>query len=588
MLPLLTHPWALWGLLAVPALVAIYLFRNRFRRHPVSSLMLWADTSESRTGGTRLDRMQAPLLLLLEVIAAVLLTLTAADPQVRTAQGARPLVVVLDDSFSMRAGGHDSARDRAAQAIEEELRRSLPYSTRFVLAGERPQVLGEPVHTAAEAADQLSGWTCKAPAARLDEAITLAAELGGELALLLVVTDHEPARGTVPDRGRLRWWAFGKALPNFAFVQAVRSARGGPDRCLLEVANLAPEPRATTLVVEAGDPPQAVERSSLALGAGETRRVVLQLGDGTPALRARLDDDDLAIDNGVTLLPAAEKPVRVEVRVRGEALRVPVEKALRSVRGTVLTDVRPEIVFTDDEEAPGRDAWVVRLLAEKDAVAYAGPFVLDRTHPLTEGLSLQGVVWGAGKDERLPGLPVIMAGNVPLVSDAESLGLRHEVRLRLRPDLSTLPDSPNWPILIYNLLQWHGSLAPGLSRPNVRLGEETVLTLAADREGVQLTGPDGRARALPVQGRRVVARAEDVGVYELRAGEERFPFAVNALSREESDLTGCASGRWGDWLDETSLRLEYQSVAWVLLVLLLAVLTVHLFLAARGAGRAGL
>jgi hypothetical protein len=589
MLPLLTHPWALWGLLAVPALAAVYLFRNRFRRHPVSSLMLWAETRESRAGGTRLDRLQMPLLLLLEVLAVVLLVLTAADPQVRTAQGARPLVVVLDDSFSMRAGGDDSARDRAAKAIGEELRRSPPYSIRLVLAGERPQVLGEPVHTAGEAVALLSGWTCKAPAARLDEAITLATELGGELALLLVVTDHEPGRGTVPDRGRVRWWAFGSPRPNFAFVQAVRSSRGGPDRCLLEVANLAPEPRATTLVVEAGTPPQAVRRSPLALGAGETRRVVLQLDDGTPALRARLDDDDLAIDNQVTLLPAVERPARVEVRVREEALRGPVEKALRSVRGAVLTDVRPEIVFTDEEgEEPGRDVWVVRLLAEKDAAAYAGPFVLDRAHPLTEGLSLQGVVWGAGKAERLPGLPVIMAGNVPLVTDVESVGLHREVRLRLRPDLSTLPDSPNWPILVYNLVQWHGSLAPGLSRPNVRLGEETVLTLAADRESVQLVGPGGGARALPVQGRRVVARAEDVGVYELRAGEGKFPFAVNALSREESDLTACATGRWGDWLDETSLRLEYQSVAWVLLVLLLAVLTVHMFLAARGAGRAGL
>src|SRR5947199_268082 len=158
MLPLLTHPWALWGLLAVPALAAIYLFRNRFRRHPVSSLLLWAETRERRAGGTRLDRLQTPLLLLLEVLAVVLLVLTAA-----------------------------------------------------------------------EAVALLSGWTCKAPAARLDEAITLATELGGELALLLVVTDHEPGRGAVPDRGRVRWWAFGSPRPNFAFVQAVRSSRGGPD-----------------------------------------------------------------------------------------------------------------------------------------------------------------------------------------------------------------------------------------------------------------------------------------------------------------------------------------------------------------------
>ena len=43
MIPLFTTPLALWGLLAIPALLAIYWLRNRFRRHPVSSLMLWLD-----------------------------------------------------------------------------------------------------------------------------------------------------------------------------------------------------------------------------------------------------------------------------------------------------------------------------------------------------------------------------------------------------------------------------------------------------------------------------------------------------------------------------------------------------------------
>src|SRR4051812_19591336 len=106
MFPLLTYPLALAGLaVGVPALLAIYWLRNRFRRRVVSSLMLWADAREARAGGTRLHRLQTPLLFLLELAAVGLLVLAAADPQVRTRQGARPLVVVLDDSFSMLAGG---------------------------------------------------------------------------------------------------------------------------------------------------------------------------------------------------------------------------------------------------------------------------------------------------------------------------------------------------------------------------------------------------------------------------------------------------------------------------------------------------
>ena len=54
MLPLFTYPLAFAGLAAVPVLVAIYLLRNRYRRRPVSSLMLWEDPRHSAEGGTRI------------------------------------------------------------------------------------------------------------------------------------------------------------------------------------------------------------------------------------------------------------------------------------------------------------------------------------------------------------------------------------------------------------------------------------------------------------------------------------------------------------------------------------------------------
>jgi hypothetical protein len=593
MLPVFTFPLALLGLLGVPVLVGIYWFRNRHRRYPVSSLMLWLDPNQSRAGGTRLHKLQTPLLFFLELLALVLLVLAAAGPHVRAAQRARPLVVVLDDSFSMLAGGQDSARSRAVAAIAEEVRHGGRPAVRFVLAGDRPVTLGEPVHSEGQATDLLKEWKCRSSTARLAEAVSLASELGGEWALLLVVTDHAP--DPAPEKGRLQWWAFGRPLPNVAIVNAARGARDGPDRCLFEVANLSADARAATLTIETDDPPRELQRSRLNLEAGETRRIVLQLKASTGVVRARLDDDDLAIDNQAVLLPAAPKAARVDVRIADEKLRPLVQRALQATRvvagsgdpATTREADKPDIVFTDGDDAlKGTDAWVMRFRVEKEAEAYVGPFVLDRAHPLAEGLGLQAVVWGAGKTDQFPGAPVVMAGNVPLLTDAEGAAGRHELRLRLRPDLSTLQDSPDWPILFWNLVQWHGSLQPGLSRPNLRLGEDALLTLATPRESVQVVGPDGKPRTALVRDKRVVLRGEEVGLYEVTVpGEEgKYQFAVNALSREESDLSGCVTSRWGDWLDETSLRLEYQPVDWILLLLALAVVSLHLFLVAREAG----
>jgi hypothetical protein len=235
MTPLFTHPLAFAGLAAVPALLAIYILHRRFRRVTVSSLMLWLDPRPARQGGTRVERLRTPLLFFLELAALLLLVLAAAEPQLPSAQRTRPLVVVLDDSFSMTAAEPDSPRARARKALEEELARVRRPSVRFVLAGEHPQVLGEPSHEAGEALQGLAGWHCRAPAAQLDEAVSLASELAGELGLILVLTDHPPPEA--PGKGRIQWWAFGRPLPNLAIVTAARTARDGAERCLLEVAN---------------------------------------------------------------------------------------------------------------------------------------------------------------------------------------------------------------------------------------------------------------------------------------------------------------------------------------------------------------
>jgi hypothetical protein len=588
MLPLFTNPLAFWGLLALPALVAIYWLRRRHRRYPVSSLMLWLDPNESRQGGTRIDRLRTPLLFFLELLALTLLVLAAADPQLFLRQSVRPLIVVLDDSYSMQAGGEHSPRNQAVQALEEELKNHPRHSVRFLLAGDNVQALGETAHTTPEALHWLRDWHGRAASSQMEEGLAFASELGGELPLLLVLTDRAPP--TELHKGRVQWWAFGQAQSNVAIVNAVRTPHTDGERCLLEIVNYSEKPGETSLVIETADPPAELQRSTLHLRPRETKRVILTLPKRTSLLRAHLGEDSLAIDNQVSLLPVAREPVRTQVKIEEKTLRELIDKALRSTGNAVPVAEHPDILLTDNPETPedAGDAWVVHVLAEKNGASYTGPFVLDRNHTLTEGLTLQGVVWGAGKTVKVEGSPVILAGNVPLVTDAETRTHGRELRLRLRPELSTLQDAPAWPVLIWNLLQWRASQKPGLSRPNIRLGEQVTLTFATPREAVAVVRPDRTRQTLSVQDRRLVARPDEVGVYSVEADEESAAFAVNALSANESDLGGCTSGRWGDWLDETSLRLEYQSIAWVLLLLVLAIAAVHLWLVARGRGRSNL
>lgn len=580
MLPLLASPWALAALAAVPALAALYWLRNTWREVPVSSLMLWLHQSEAQASGLRMRKLETPLLFFLEIAALILLALAATGPRVDTGQGRWPLVVVLDDSFSMLAGGDESAQRLAQTAFERELHWGESHPIRFILAGESAVALGDTVWSWNEAQAALEGWRCRAAAGRLPEAAALASELGGEKARILVVSDHGPEHE--PGEGRVEWWSFGKPRPNVAFVNAARSARDGVDRCLLEIANFEPQRRTTTLVLYGGAR-QEIQREQLTFDPDEIRRVTLRLPKEIAAVSAQLDEDVLVFDNNVTLVREETPAVRVAVQLKNDALRLPVEKALEATGKTAPPGETPQLFITDDLGAtPGvPETWLVQLLAEKEADPFVGPFVLDRTHPLTEGLSLAGIVWGAGKAREFAGAPVILAGGVPLVTDAETFANQHHVRVRLRPDQSTLLESPAWPILMWNLVHWRATELPGVRRANLRLGESVHVALPPGVDSVVHVPPEGSTRVLPAAAQRVTLRPEEPGLHAVEAGDARHLFAVNVLRREESDLTKSVAGRWGTWTEDIATAPAIYNLTWIPLLLVLGILTLHMVVAVR-------
>lgn len=349
---ILALPWVLLTLAAMPALAAIYLLRNRSRRQPVSSLMLWMDLTRPREGGRRLKRMQVPLLLLLELLALGFLGLASAGPYVRAAGASRPLVIVLDDSFSMRAGGEDSSRARAVRAVEETLRAEPDASVQFILAGSAPQMLGDRAADLHRAGELLARWRCLAPAASLDAAVSLAATVGGRTARILVCTDRPPPREI--SEGRVLWRAFGRQSPNVAIVNAARSVHEGRDRCLVELANYSDDRARAVLTLSADAVPAALATRAVDLPAGEKATLFFEVPADTKIVYARLGNDALGLDNKVTLLPDAGRPVRMALRLENPALREAVQRALEASGRARLTAAGAELLVTDGAPPPDR------------------------------------------------------------------------------------------------------------------------------------------------------------------------------------------------------------------------------------------
>ena len=581
MIPFLTYPLALIALATLPALAAIYILRNRFRRRPVSSLVLWRFHIQSKSGGAKVHRLQLPLLFFLELLALGLLVTAATGPQWKLPQSARPLIVVLDDSFSMRAV-HDgvSSQNRAREYLEKLFGRRPPPSTRLILAGRGPLLLGSNVKSWREVNELLLQWNCWSPNTAIDSAITLAGELGKQQANILVLTDHKPADEKISSQ-RLEWHAFGSPEDNFAFVNASRTAFGDQDRCLLEVANFSGGARTTKLLLQTGS--NAPQSRLISLGAHESQRLVFNIPSVAPSLGAGLADDSLLADNEVQLLPPVRRHVRVEVALADENLSALVNRTLDATGLRAAISERPELVIHETDTVAGSNAWSLCWSGSGATNAYTGPFIVDNAHPLATGIALEGIIWSAAATTNSPGnLPVILAGNTPLLSAREdAIGRRH-LTLNFNPDFSTLQSTPDWPILFWNLLSWRIAEMPGLKESNTRLGTE--VNLKTTGEAVTVLQPDGKNRFFPKTGGELALETPVPGIYSVVSGSTTNQFSVNALAADQSDLSASASGQWGKWSEDTERRLEESSAVWIFGLAALALLATHLYLVATAKG----
>ena len=572
---ILTSPLMLLGLAALPVLAAVYWLRSRSQREVVSCLAFWIDQRNPRRGGRILHRMQTPLAFFLELLAIALLVLAAAGPAILNRDVVRPVTLVLDDSYSMQARrGKQSFRDRAAAAILDEMRNNK-YVVRIILAGAQPRMVGRPARDADQLQEVLADWTCRSPTADLPAAISLASEAGDRGTRILVVSDHPPT-GEL-ENGRVEWRSFGEKLPNMAFITAVRSPGAENERALLELACLSDAPARTTLNVRCSEQNE-LATSAVALKAGEVKQTIMNLPHGSPPLNVSIDDDALTIDNQVVLLPEEAKPVRVAVSIAADALRKPVLAALGATGGAIVVKERPELIVSDGPGEPAGEAWRMEIVGGSDAQAFAGPFVIDRNQDLTEGLSLQSVVWAASPQFQTAGIPLAMAGNVPLLVETADAAGRRLLRMNFDAKLSNLQDSPDWPILFVNVVRWRRRGLPGAAEPNVRLGQTIEALLPKVPERVEVVLPDESVRKIEPRGRRVTTPAERVGLYAIKTPDAEYAFSCNAISRDESDLSGCRSGRWGNWNDSPIYQDRRISLGWIFLVVAVAAMSGHLAL----------
>ena len=509
------YPLGLLGLLAVPAVIVLSLWRWRRRDVAVPSLMLWRGLAAAARQAPRSRRRRRvdPLLVLRVAVAVALAGALCGLAWVRPERVARRLVIVADLSASMAARRPDG-RTRW-QACADELRALIDRAG----ADGRVTVVPLPPPTLSFVRQRDSGLATLADLApqsaslEPSELVNAAANaLRGHPGALVVVATDRQIEG-LPEG--IHVLAKGDASDNLGIVAFAEARRpGGGHEVLVGVAS-ASAGEMSVEVTLLGDGRELGRQRSTVPARGRVS-VVFDVPIGSVAeLAARLEGGDALPLDDRAWLRRSPRPARVALL--GEpspALR----RALAAQEGVTVVEAASGAVEPPDGAlavyyrsvpsrldrgrivvvAPSQSVGSLRLAGE--AEVGEGAVVAPRD-PLMAAVRLDGVRVGpAARLLAPPGFETLArAGDVPLIGRWRE-GEAEAVYVGIDPARSTWPLSPSFPIFWANATAWGGAgatcfAASGLLDPaeTQAVGDETWL-------------PEGLATELAPRTQATVAR----------------------------------------------------------------------------------
>jgi Ca-activated chloride channel family protein len=593
-------PLGLLGLLSLPVILALHLFRKRQRRLAVSSLELWAFL-KPEVHGARPRRIPLTWLLLIDLLIAILASLALAQPRLNLslpAHKARHMLLLVDLSTSMRAS--DAPPSRLGQA-QTEMKRLLAGlgagdTATLITFGVGVQIVSDTRQESVQAlAVRAAALQAGETGHNLGEALALGlAALDGKLpAEFHILTDgafpdpqvalRTPNLGVAAFSQPITWHIFGETGSGNQAVLGISAAEtaDGKIQVFARLANFSEKP--VTRVVSLLTDDHLVTSTTVHMAAGETIPQVWLLNRGPAAATVLLSGGDtLSEDDAatiglsstgkarVTLVSTAPYPLKQALAAAASAetpeIVLPADYSpAGQVDLTVFRGALPvawpdgTVLLVEPTQAPENSPALAWVTQEKFPIPANALLEVKNGEPLLAGLDFGGVRWGeAWKLAALPsGFEVLLAASdaqgqsVPLLVRGWSGGTRI---LALLVDLKAgnFSKHPAFPLLINNLVE---SVRRAPLAVTIRTGQLLILPPAGEYRSVRIIPPEasyssgnseasiaGKSEAFSGTWPAVWAQTLEPGGYRLEledmAGRQLVQVVgVNAGDETESDLS---------------------------------------------------
>jgi len=518
------NPWGLLLLGAIPAVLAIHLYRRRFKPLVVTGLFLYGAPTLAPAAGRRREHLRRRRSLLLEILAILAATWFLSDPHIAEHQQGIHHVYLLDRRATLTAQGTDglSSIERARQDLHSQWK-TAKNGDRWTLiaSGEPPQLLCGPAATLAQAQTALAAWQADQPWHELDSGLALAVALaaGGTTT---VISDREPA-GLPPNVGIQ---AYGEERPTVGLASVRWLRDGGNERIAVQFLGQGAD---ATRVLVLRDATREYLRQEVTLTAGQPQVITIPVPpawQNTTLTAELLGADPYALDDRVDLLRPHARLVSWHAEELNEISRAAITRALQASGGAVSSDTTATqlIIGADPHAQAGQ--WSVRIRAGQ-AAPVLGPFLARRGEAVLSDCDASGILWsgGATNADRAnahdTGEVLLLAGETVLLTRQDS-GRDRAYTLWCDLDHSTLLQNPWWPVFWANVVAARAEALPGIADPNVPCGQTVQFVLPPGLLRAVLTDPSGEAVELraDAQGRIVHPGLLRSGMYRVDLPEQ--------------------------------------------------------------------
>lgn len=569
----------MWAFLGIPILI-FYILKIRMKRVPVSTVMFWEQIFQDKQPRSIWQTLRHLLSLLLQLIFLALLVFALAKPffdwEVREQ---RRLILVLDNSASMRATDIEPTRFDAAKLEADRLIKSMKVRDEMavIAAGNQPRVVcGLTSHqkTLRNAVETIT--TGDGPT-RVTEAVELARRLLADHAKGQVIILSDGCFPESKDLARhddVIWSAIGETKADNVGITRFQVRRSLLDpigyELLVEVSNFSDEPAECKLDLELGTEivdviPIKIEPNDKWTQVYEKTSVV-----GGHLIASIDSKDALASDNSARAILPDRPRIPITLVTDGNLFLQRVLEA-NSLVDLTITDTPPTTTTANSitilhQKTPatipsGRvlvvqpqkatDLWDVGEKIDNPIVAKQ-----DEDSDLMKHVRLNNVIMPEAlkltpkvSDESQVKMLVESGTEDPLYFSIQRDG-GNVLVLTVNIDRGDLPLRTAFPIMMSNALAWFadnkGELRPAVptgTLVDVELPDALQSKPGATNSELVLSSPTGEDRRIPGGTATSIGPLDQSGIWSIHHpreqegwSESQLEIACNLASQTESDV----------------------------------------------------